>query len=371
MEYAPVNVWPRGTSTGDFYQTVLGPYDYYVIRWGYARVPGASTTQAEVPTLRRWASVWAQPRYSYSSDEDVSWATGAAIDPRNQQWDLTNDNIGWCQTQMSMARGLMHTVAGRFPAAQAPYDDLRTAFRIAAGQYGRCAQIVSRYVGGEYVSRSLRGDPSATLPLSPIPISTQKRAFAVLNSELFGVNALNISPNVLRALVTQYRYDDWLGNLLPRHDVAVEDLLGQYQMTAISRFFTPTTLARLDDMDLKYGAHTTMDISDLFTWMQNSVYGDVRSGRAIPLMRRNLQRNYAALLARMANQPARSAPQDAQALARYQLRALHGTLQAALAGGVPDLLTRAHLQSLDTDVMRALNAQQMIGPAGLGLSLGP
>ncbi|HEV2261310.1 MAG TPA: zinc-dependent metalloprotease, partial [Candidatus Rubrimentiphilum sp.] len=58
MEYAPVNVWPKGTSNGDYFQTVLGPYDYYAIKWGYARIPGATTPQAELPTLRRWASAW-------------------------------------------------------------------------------------------------------------------------------------------------------------------------------------------------------------------------------------------------------------------------------------------------------------------------
>jgi hypothetical protein len=369
MEYAPTNIWPKGTPQGDFYQTVLGPYDYYVIKWGYARIPGANSSSAELPTLRRWAGAWSQARYAYSSDEDVSWADGVAIDPRNQQWDLSNDNISWCRAQMTIARQLMGSVSSRFPSAQAPYDDLRTAFGISIGAYGRCAMIVSRYVGGEYVSRSLRGDPNAKPPLSPIPLATQKRALSMLDDQLFSAHAWEVSPSVLRQLVTQYRYDDFLGNLVPRHDMPLEDIVARYQLATISRFFQPITLSRLDDMDMKYGSHTTMDIADLFTWMQNTVYGDVRPGRAIPLLRRNLQRNYAGLLARMANTPMRGAPSDAQALARLELRSLHASLQSALAGGVPDLLTRAHLESLDTDVLRALNAQQLIFPS-LSLTVG-
>ncbi len=41
MEYSPLNLWPKGYRQGTYWQTVLGPYDYHAIHWGYARVPGA------------------------------------------------------------------------------------------------------------------------------------------------------------------------------------------------------------------------------------------------------------------------------------------------------------------------------------------
>jgi hypothetical protein len=360
MEYAPLNLWPKGTAQGSYYQTVLGPYDYYAIHWGYAPVPGAATPDQELPTLRQWAKAWSTPDYAWSSDEDVAWSTGAGIDPRNQQWDLTDDNIGWCQTQMTMTRHMLGAVDRRFPRSELPYDDLRFAFSTLVGQYGRCAQIVGRYVGGEYVSRSLRGDPHGALPLSPIPIATQKRAFAVIDGSVFSAGAWNLSPALLRQLVTQYRYDDWLGNLPVRHDVAFEQLVGGYQRAVIARFFEPTTLQRLDDMDLKYAPGTTMDLADLYAWMQRSIYSDVAAGHSIPLIRRNLQRDYAATLSRIANRPPPGTPPDAQALAAHQLGALHDTIASALRGGVPDLMTRAHLEAMESDVERAQNAHYVI-----------
>ncbi len=59
--------------------------------------------------------------------------------------------------------------------------------------------------------------------------------------------------------------------------------------------FAPITLQRLDDMSFKYGGDQTMNIGDLFTWLQAAVYGDVShpKGGDIPLIRRNLQHNYA------------------------------------------------------------------------------
>ncbi|MDP9110649.1 MAG: zinc-dependent metalloprotease, partial [Candidatus Eremiobacteraeota bacterium] len=279
MEYAPMNLWPKGTPQGDYFQTVLGPYDYHVIKWGYARLPGATTPQSELPTLHRWASQWTNPNFKYSSDEDVAWRTGEAVDPRNQQWDLSSDNIAWCKTRMNMVHSMFGRVDQRFPKAQASYDDLRTAFGTLAGQYGSCANIVSRYIGGEYVNRSLRGDPHAKMPLEPIPTSTEARAFKVLEDDIFSAKAWNFSPALLRQMVTQYRYDDWEGNFAPRHDIAIEQLAQAYQNNVISRMFAPVTLQRLDDMSFKYG-HTTMDIADLFAWMQSATYGDLNHAHA-------------------------------------------------------------------------------------------
>jgi hypothetical protein len=360
MEYSPVNVWSKGTSHGAYFQTVLGPYDYHVIHWGYAPISNAHTPDEELPTLRRWAEEWEQPNYSYLSDEDVDWESGAAIDPRNQQWDLTNDNISWCDAQMRMSHDLLVRVDRRFPQLQLPYDDLRFAFGTIVRHYGRCALIVSRYLGGEYVSRTLRGDPKHELPLTNIPIGTQRRAFAVLRRNVFDENAWRFSPVLLRSLVTQYRYDDWLGNLPPRHDVDVARLVAIYQSIMLERLFTPVTLQRLDDMDLKYRHGTTMDLQDLFTWMQSAVYADVAPHRAVPLVRRNLQRYYTALLSRLANAPEREAPPDAQALARYELEELRRRIHRTLKTGTGDLLTTAHLEAMSEDVDRALTAHDVI-----------
>jgi hypothetical protein len=362
MEYSPINIWPKGHGQGEYFQTVLGPYDYYVIHWGYAPIPAAHNPQAEVPTLRRWASVWSDPKLAWSSDEDTIWGNGMAVDPRNQQWDLTNDNIGWCETQMKLQHDLLARVDRRFPRTEGSYDDLRQAFGSIVGQYGRCASTVGRYIGGEYVSRSRRGDPHAALPLTAIPRAEQLRAFKVLENNVFSAQAWNFSPNLLRQLVTQYRFDDWNGNFAVRHDVPVETLAARYQYNVIQRIFTPVTLQRLDDMQNKYGNGKTMDISDLFTWMQSAVYKDVSHPAKgdIPLVRRNLQRNYASVLSFIASTPPPGTPQDAQALARYELQALHTQIRGSLSANQLDLITKAHLASLDDDVERALHAQTVV-----------
>lgn len=359
MEYSPINLWPKGTRQGGYFQTTFGPYDYYAIRYGYAPIGGARTPQDELPTLRRWAAAWTQPQFRYASDEDVSWDNGMGVDPRNQQWDLTDDNIGWCQNRMKLSHDLLKNVGRRFPRAGSNYDDLQMAFSSIVKQSGLCSQIVSRYIGGEYISRAHRGDPRAAMPISAVPIATERRAFDVLRSQLFSAEAWNFNSALLRQLVAQYDFNDFSANFAPRHDIAVEQIARWLQLGVIARMFTPVTLQRLDDMSLKYG-HQTMDISDLFGWMQNAVFGDMGSSASIPLIRRNLQRDYATTLSRLANAALPGTPTDAQALARYELGSVHARARKALGRRDLDLITRAHLAALDSDIERALTARSVI-----------
>ena len=128
MEYAPINLWPKGTPQGNYEQLVLGPYDYYAVHFGYGYVANASTPEAEVRTLNGWASRWSDPMYRFASDEDAFFDNGHAIDPRVQQDDLTNHPLAWEQTQLTMLHGIMNSVNQRFPRQGQAYDEARRAF---------------------------------------------------------------------------------------------------------------------------------------------------------------------------------------------------------------------------------------------------
>src|ERR1700726_4296456 len=116
MDYTPINLWPKGTPQGEYSQLVLGPYDYHAIQYGYAYVKAATPTQ-ELPTLQRWASVWADPKYRFASDEDAGlFALGHSIDPRVMQNVLSSKPLEWCGVQTQMLHGVLDAVTKRFPA---------------------------------------------------------------------------------------------------------------------------------------------------------------------------------------------------------------------------------------------------------------
>jgi hypothetical protein len=360
MEYLPFNVWPKGTPQGDYVQRVLGPYDYYAIRYGYGYVPG--TPQEQRPTLQRWASKWADPYYRFASDEDAdSFAPGHSIDPRVEMWDLTNDPLQWCGVQESLMHRLMDDVNQRFPEAGKPYDEARSAFMGPLQLDLRCATMAANIVGGEYLSRSLKGDPHATAPLTPVPVTLERSAWTALGNQLFSDSAWQINPAVLSTLT--YSEDEslsggkWGYSPPPRHDVGVAEIVGNAQAATLHALFSPLRMARLDDMSTKYGHGKTMNLPDLFDWSQATILGDIASGGAHDgLIRRNLQTSYARMLSQMWIAPAKGAPSGAQALARFELENLahDAALGAPLAASE---IERAHLEALGALAQRALRAR--------------
>lgn len=367
MEYTPVNLWPRGTSRGSLFQTVLGPYDYYAIRWGYSPIPGAATPQAELPTLSRWAQAWQQPQYRFAMDEDVQWGTGHAIDPRVNQFDLTNDNIGWCGAQLSIADDLVSKISKRFTAPGDTHDAQQQAFAAAWRVIARCVSFANHYVGGEYVSRAHVGDPGAPSPLTAVSRSDERRAFNLLQSRLLGPQAFSYPAQTLRQMVysewvTDFPQPVWAYNPPLRHDVPVATLAEALQAATLSRLFQPSMLQRLDDLSLKYPPGATMSLADLFSWTQAAVYGDLRSGKAPTEIHRSVQQWYARLLAGIVLAPAAGTPFDAQSLARAQLVDLRSALGEPRGRTGLDPLTAAHYASLQALVEKTLNAQIAMPP---------
>jgi hypothetical protein len=364
MEYDPFNIWPKGTPQGDYVQLVLGPYDQYAIKYGYGYIPGSPSQQ--LPTLRRWASKWADPYYRFASDEDAdAFNVGHSIDPRVQTWDLTDDPLQWCATQEALMRQLMNAVDQRFPQSGMPYDQARAAFLAPLQLDLRCATMAANVIGGEYLSRSLKGDPNASAPLTPVPIARERAAWNALRDGLFSDAAWKFNPSVLGTLT--YSEDSsingdahWGYDPPMRHDVPVVKIVGNAQLATLHALFSPLSMERLDDMSTKYAPGQTMDLADLFDWAQAGIFDGLASGGARDgLIRRNLQTSYGRLLSQILIAPERRTPSDARALARLELQ----KLAHDAAAGAPHASTeveRAHLDALAALAEQALHAQATV-----------
>jgi hypothetical protein len=365
MEYDPFNIWPKGTPQGDYDQLVLGPYDLYAIKYGYGYVPG--TPQQQLPTLRRWASKWADPYYRFASDEDAdSFSVGHSIDPRVEMWDLTNDPLQWCATQELLMHQLMNAVDQRFPQSGMPYDQARAAFLQPLQLDLRCAAMAANIIGGEYISRSLKGDPDAIAPLTAVPLARERAAWNALRDGLFSDAAWKFNPSVLGTLT--YSEDSsvagqmhWDYDPPPRHDVPVVTIVGNAQLAALHALFAPLTLQRLDDMSTKYAQGQTMDLANLFDWAQAGIFDGLAAGGANDgLIRRNLQTSYARLLSQMLLAPDSHTPSDARALARLELQNLAHDAASGESHASTEV-ERAHLTELAAFAQQTLHAQTTVG----------
>jgi hypothetical protein len=361
MEYSPINVWPKRMPQGDYQMLVLGPYDYYAIRYGYGYT-GASSPQAELPVLRGWASRWTDPYYRFASDEDTGFGNGHAIDPRVVTDDLTNDPLQWAGVEMDLFHSIMNEVANRFPARGQSFEEARRAFLAPLRWYLLDASMAAHTIGGEYLSRAANGDPHSGPPLRPVSRNDERKAWQQLDRGLFSDKAWRFNPNVLDRL-TYNEYSSlgvdasWAYLPTPRHDVAVVEMVGDAQNGALNELFSPLRLQRIDDLSTKYASGATMSLSDLFDWAQSGIFADIAHAGVI---RRNLQIAYAKRLADIWTAPHAGTPADAQALAHLKLEQLHGTVASALRNTRLDELTRAHLEALEAIANEALQAHTTI-----------
>lgn len=369
MDYWPVNIWPRGESSGTWYPITLGTYDYHVIHWGYAPVPGARMPQDEVPLLDRWASAWVDPRYRFASDEDADF-NGHAIDPRNAPYVLSNHPLDWCDVQLKYTQGLVANINSHYPRPEKPWQDERTAFLSLLNRYATCSITETHYIAGEYLNRGRIGDPGVKTALTPVPRAEELRAYQMLDRYVLSDAAWRIvSPQTLRRLVyTEYMPFANFGYApTPRHDVPIVELIAGLQNRVLDYMFDPLVLQRLDDMPTKARPGETMSLADLFAWTQRSVFGDLTGRPSNTEIHRNLQRRYARLLALLITTPPTGTPLDAQALARFELASLAKTVASDLRRPGNDLQTQAHLQALAVDANRALDAK-MVLPSTAGLT---
>jgi len=185
---------------------------------------------------------------------------------------------------------------------------------------------------------------------------------------LFSDKAWDFSPSLLRKLVytewvTDFPQPAWAYAPQPRHDMPIADIALGTQTGILNRIFQPLMLERLDYLSMKYPASATMSLSDLFAWMQQSAFGDIRTKglNTIGEIHRNLQQTYARMLSQMVLHPAPGTPYDAQSLARAELKSMQSDVARALKSPKLDAVTRAHLEALSDLASQTIEARQVLG----------
>jgi hypothetical protein len=175
MDYARQNYIAQpgdGLQPEDFIRR-LGPFDDFIIEWGYRVFPDAPTPGAERPILDRMLSASSGPmKYRYLPQ----YLSG--IDPRAQTEDLGDDPVA----ASGYALANLQRVVPNLPAwtAQPGEDDadLAELYRETVGMWSTYMRHVASVIGGMRVDPRTAGEPGAVY--SPVPRAAQQRALAFL-----------------------------------------------------------------------------------------------------------------------------------------------------------------------------------------------
>jgi Met-zincin/Domain of unknown function (DUF5117) len=373
MDYTPTNIAPKGAKQGLYYPQTIGPYDYWVIEYGYKQIDGN-----EAAELKKIASRSAEPGLDYATDEDTRG--GIDSDPLVNRFDFSKDPLEYARRQTRNSSELWNKVVERAVADGDGYQRARQAFGMLLNEYWRTLSFVARYPGGIYVHRDHKGDANGRPPFTPVEASKQRDAMKLLVDSAFNTPALP-PPEVLNALAAT-RWSHW-GLREPRRlDYPVHGQIELFQSNILSQLLSTSTLARLHDCEIKQAAdadaytlaeHLRTLIDGIFTeWRTAGRPGEYTNRKPyISSLRRNLQRTALKRLASLVNSPTSSplaillggsssgVPEDARTLARMYFNEMDRQVTALLAA--PDVklddYSKAHLLDSQERIHKLLQAQ--------------
>lgn len=376
MDYAPINIAPKGRKQGDFYSTTLGPYDYWAIEYAYKQVDGD-----EGEELRKIAARAPEADLEYATDEDLR-SNG---DPRVNVWDLGSDPCQFAKDRIELSTELLKGLDAKVVKDGESWSKTRRAFAILLGQWGDAAVLASQYVGGQSVARDHKGDKDGRDPIVPVAGAKQRECLKFVADQILTDRAFQYSPTLLRRLGTEKWYHWGSNSFGAGVDISVLETILGIQKIVLSHCLAPGTLYRLQNQQLQADAGVDpLRTEEVFRTLTDAIWADPgkdqgkdKAALLSSTIRRNLQREYLHRLGAMVlgAAPANAfgdqfaymvvrrggsspVPADARALARLHLADIGERIDATL--GNKDLAlddtTRAHLKESRARVAKILDA---------------
>jgi hypothetical protein len=387
MDYNPINLAPKGVKQGDYFTTTIGPYDYWAIEYAYKPLSGG--TEGELEKLKEIANRGALPGNDYATDEDLL----NNADPLVNQWDLGADPMKYAQDRLVLTEELLKDLADRVVDKGEGYQRVRHAFTMLLGQYGDAAYLITRFVGGEYMHRDHRGDPSGRDPFVPVASAKQREALKCLQEHFLTDKAFQFPPELLRKLAAD-RWVHW-GNeraLFAGVEYPLHERVLQIQQIILDHMFDSEVLARIQNNSLKCDkSEDPLTIAEVFRCLTDGIWREfppaphkegkeTKRSTVTSILRRNLQREHLSNLIRLVlgekspegggnfiiilfgNASSTAVPPDARSLARMHLRDISRRIEATLSDRQTLLedTTRAHLEACQERIAKVLNASVQV-----------
>ncbi len=326
----------------------IGPWDYYVIDWGYRRIAGAAAPDAERPLLDSLARL----------QDDKPWlrfGNPDGIDPRTQTEALGDDPVKATRYGVANLKRLVPMLITATTTDKLDdYTLLDDFYDRLIGQWSLEMNHVAVVVGGVY--RHEKYPDQAGVIHTAVPRARQADAVRFLNENAFTTPIFFLDAEVLRRI----------------EPTGFVERIRQRQTAVLNALFQDARLARLAEQGGTLPAGSAYTLTDLFGDVRRGVFSELSAARpSVDAYRRNLQQAFVDQMDRLISTPLAFVPPpgftpfpgftpppprpaDARALARLELQGLQPALAAALAKQ-PDRMTRAHIVDLQARIDRILN----------------
>jgi hypothetical protein len=344
MDYTPFNLSLKGERQGEYVTSTLGPYDYWAIEYAYKPLEPAQ----EKEELARIASRSNEPLLAFGTDQD---AGGFNSDPDVNVFDLGSDPLAYFQRRLTISRELWDRVQNRTLKPGESYESLRRSFDYGFQQFARTMPVVVKYVGGVTYLRDHAGTGRATF--TPVPLPRQRAALRMLTDSLFKTDSFKFTP----AMISRLGVDHFAER--GRADVSVGGRVLALQSGALDQLMSDAVAVRLLDSEEKLDDRKqALSLDELYTTVQGAVWSELKTGKDVTGMRRNLQREHLKRLVAALLRVSATTPADVRSLQRENALKLQRELRGAMGRPI-SREAKAHLSESYETLSQALKASML------------
>ncbi len=347
MDYNAVNLSPPGVSQGTYWTPTIGMYDYFAIEYGYKIFPGIKKSDDETPYLIAIASRSTDPHLVYGTDEDaINFFGPTSLDPLTQTFDLGSSPLQYAKDKMEIDTSLFKKIDKYFPTYNESYAQLNNVFIGLLFDYFSNTMIVSKYIGGAYVTRMKQGDiVNNHYPMMPVSRSEQMDALNYLNKyALDAEDYLTFSPEFMKMLQP-------VANGRARLDFPLNDIIYTIQANTMYRLYNPILMRRM--LEQENLSSDILTLSEMNDYLYSIIWGELKSKSPISKSRRGLQKLHMDILIDMLVNPPPAMPEDARSISFKLLTELKKDIGNYKGSNDFDSF---HLKECESRIDKALNS---------------
>jgi len=292
MDYLPVNMnFKDGEIQGDYSMIGVGPYDIWVIEYGY--------TQNE-KDLKDVLNRVAEPELQYATDEDTF-----GPDPLARRYDFSKEPLDYANNQIRIARYNRERIIDKLVKDGDSWAKTRRAYEMTLAVQMRAVSMMANWLGGAFVYRDKKGDKGDRLPIEVVPAKKQRDALDFVIENTFRDKAFGLTQDLLLRMTVNKWLDD-MDAFMSDSTWPIHDTIMGIQASTLARLMYPTTLRRIYDNEFLVPADAdALTLPELLDTVSSEIWSELdrEVGKKytarepmISSLRRNLQREHVELL---------------------------------------------------------------------------
>jgi hypothetical protein len=333
MDYSRLNyvAQPEDNIPPELLIPKVGPYDKYAVMWQHKPIPGARTPEDEWETLDSWSRM----------QDTIPWfrftTPGAPNDPHAVTEAVGNDDA--VKSSGLGMRNLQRVMDMLLDVAEKPGEDyslLQELYSNAVSQWGRYNNHVASIIGGAYTQERYGTGERFT----PVEREKQQEAMGYLAQNAFQVPEMFLDVDILRRLESE----------------GAVSRFSNSQAGVFRVLINEARLNRLVEYEALANGYAPYTVGDFLTDLRAGVWGELEgSNPTVNVFRRSLQRTFVDAMDAYLNPEGERALSDARPLVRAEMSNL-ATAAARAAGRSRDRMTQLHLQEMEREIRRILEA---------------